>query len=72
VDLTTNLLSVLTSGVKRTAYPSRQFRGIGVLSLEYWPKKKHFQERIAETADLSTALRFGRDDKGERRRFQGE
>jgi hypothetical protein len=32
----------------------------------------HFQEGTAETADLSTALRFGRDDKGERRRFQTE
>jgi hypothetical protein len=30
------------------------------------------QERPAETADLSTALRFGRDEKGERRPFQGQ
>jgi hypothetical protein len=27
--------------------------------------EKHFHERTAETADLSTALRSGRDDKGE-------
>ena len=29
------------------------------------PVEKHFQGRTADTADLSTALRFGRDDKGE-------
>ena len=29
------------------------------------PVEKHFQERTADTADLSTALRSGRDDKGE-------
>ena len=27
--------------------------------------EKHFQDEIAENADLSTALRSGRDDKGE-------
>src|ERR1700729_2819304 len=29
------------------------------------PVEKHFQERTADTADLSTPLRSGRDDKGE-------
>ena len=29
------------------------------------PVEKHFQARTADTADLSTALRSGRDDKGE-------
>src|ERR1700735_3855065 len=29
------------------------------------PVEKHFQERTADTADLSTTLRSGRDDKGE-------
>jgi hypothetical protein len=29
------------------------------------PVEKHFQGRTADTADLSTTLRSGRDDKGE-------
>ena len=29
------------------------------------PVEKHFQEGTADTADLSTTLRSGRDDKGE-------
>src|SRR5580692_1949090 len=31
------------------------------------PVEKHFQDEIAENADLSTTLRSGRDDKGEGR-----
>jgi putative endonuclease len=33
--------------------------------LRFAPVEKHFQARTADTADLSTTLRSGRDDKGE-------
>jgi hypothetical protein len=33
--------------------------------------EKHLHERTADTADLSTALRSGRDDKGEGRLWPG-